>query len=260
MMNRPLRPVGEVRRKALLKIMGEPAILRLDDELAKTRTRLLVLSTLSIGIVVFDLHIKEGSSLLGLQIANLTDNTVRIGLAIVTAYLLVHFLWGAWDGLREWRLRLTGTRHTADTLGGYGGMNSDGDLPADPRHSTLYNWWKEHAEERSDIHYAFLALAEEVRLHRPSSVRPDGHVDQTVGKLNEVRRVLGQFKETILDSPRTTEALKRYDAWHLSLVRSENLRWIIFDFAVPVIIGLGALALLMPPMWEPTKRALQCFT
>jgi DNA-binding transcriptional ArsR family regulator len=253
-------PVGENRVKALLKIMGEPVVLRLDDELAKTRTRLLVVSTLSIGIVVADLRIKEGSTLLGLQIANLTDSTVRVALAIVTAYLLVHFFWGALDGLREWRLRLTGTRYTADTIGSWDGYNRDGDLSTEPRHSTLYNWWKEQAEGRSEIDRTFAELVAEVRLKRPGPGQPADYVEQTVQKLNDVERVLKEFKESVLESPRIMESLKRYDAWHRSLVRSENVRWIIFDFAVPVFVGLGALLLLVPPMWQLTKRALQCVT
>ncbi len=78
-------------------------------------------------------------------------------------------------------------------------------------------------------------------------------------KLNNVERALKQFRESVLDSPRIAESLKRYDAWHLRLARSENLRWIIFDFLVPLSLGLVALILLRSAVWELAKRGWQYF-
>jgi hypothetical protein len=263
------KQVYEDRQRALLKILGEPVVLRLDDELAKTRFRLLVVASLSVAIVAADLHIRPGSTLLGLQIDNLTDRVVRIGLAIVVGYFFVHFLWGAVDGFREWRLRLTGSRYSP-IVGIWDGANDDGDQPIDPRNSTLYGWWRERAEAmQGRLDKSIREFEKRIPAYYPPA---RGGLDMTY--LNHPsesawapwRQAIGELKESIdllrraMESPRIEESLERYERWHISFVRSENFRWIIFDFAVPIALGVFALAMLLTPAWQVAKSALRCFS
>ena len=92
----------------------------------------------------------------GFSLSGLTDQLVRRGLAIWIMHLLAHFAWMAWEGLAEWRLRLTGTRVIAVTVGTF--ASEEADYPTDPRHSTLANWSPDRGRCRTLVLGAWCTL------------------------------------------------------------------------------------------------------
>lgn len=243
--------------KAIAKVLGEPVAISLDSELAKTRLRLLVVSSLSLAIVYFDLHIGAHSTILGLRIENLSDEVVRTILTVALVYLYAHFLWGAMDGLREWKLRLTGLRYLRPTHSrrslseGWEGA-PDAEHPTDPRQSTLYNWWKEWADSQerhkfSEHSATFLKLAQQLRSDQP-------HLDPGFGSYALNLSMNMQSLSETMASPRILESLRRFDNSFRHFQSWQNWRWLIFDFLAPVIAGGTALILLL---WPFLKWAIQ---
>ncbi len=129
--------------QAMQKVLGEPVAAGLSDRAWKVRTQLMAVSVVAITLVAFGLHVDRQATVFGFSLSGLTDALVRRGLGIWIAYLVVHFVWMGWESFAEWRLRLTGTRVAAVTVGTFAAEG--GDYPGDPRQSTLANWWRQEA-------------------------------------------------------------------------------------------------------------------
>src|SRR5690242_8280755 len=95
--------------KAVEKILGEPAAAEFSDAVWRIRNHLMIASVIAIAVVLGDLHIDPGSTIVGLKFSGLNDRVLRGALLLVESYLLIHFLWAAFDGVLAWRLRVTGT-------------------------------------------------------------------------------------------------------------------------------------------------------
>src|SRR5206468_22569 len=95
------------------------------------------------------LRVNREATLFGFSLSGLTDQLVRQGLGIWIVYLVAHFGWMAWEGFAEWRLRLTGTRVAAVTVGTF--ASEEADYPTDPRQSTLANWWRGQAKRIGNL-------------------------------------------------------------------------------------------------------------
>src|SRR5882762_4780246 len=94
------------------KLMGSPILPEPSEELSRTRFRVLLVGSLALATGIFNLHIESASTILGLKIGNLTDDVVRVVIAAILIYLLIHFIWMVIDSWTEWRLRLTGYERT----------------------------------------------------------------------------------------------------------------------------------------------------
>jgi hypothetical protein len=143
--------------EAVQKVLGEPIAVGLTDRAWRSRTQLLVVA---IGVVWFKLRVDPMATVFGFSLPGLTDQAVHEALAIAIAYLLLHFVWMAWESFAEWRLRLTGTRVAFVTTGTFASLECD--YPGDPRQSTLANWWREHAFRLGDLTARVQALSDQV--------------------------------------------------------------------------------------------------
>jgi hypothetical protein len=260
----------EAKSKAVQKVLGEPFYGEVIPEVAKTRFRLLTVSFVSIVIVSADLRIGTGSTVLGLNIANLSDAVVRYSLLVTVAYLLAHFFWAAWDSFVEWRLRLTGTRVVYVTGAKLG--SEDGDYPDDPRQSTLYSWWLQKCVAINSVSRAMTDLQKSReawlddfnRLKADPSYRPEIH-GELGGKLEEIRVAIASLDrsfaqtEAVLSRSRIPVSLGRFDAWFRLLCRSQSIRWLVFDLLTPLAVGIVALGLLSTDAGLWIKSMLNCF-
>jgi len=236
------------------KALGEPVACELSTQGQRLRTNLIVLSVISIAIVLGDLRIGLDSSILGMKIVGLDDALVRNGLFWIVIYLTCHFSWSSWDSFQEWRLRITGTRVAFFTTGKFAGRIED--YPNDPRQSTLYNWWKTEAIKIGHIGNKAKEMDEKLSTCE-EGLKKLIQDPQDSTNLNNALRATAEAREKIsvltnginetkslLDSQRIPASLKRFDRCFHLFLKSQNLRWLLFDLLIPIILGLIAISLL----------------
>lgn len=240
--------------KEVEEALGKSVLCDLSDKAWRVRTNLIVVSVISAAMVLGGLHIKPGSSVLGLQFDGLTDDLVRNILFWVTLYLLLHFLWNSIDNFLEWRLRITGTRLAFVTTAVI--ASDHGDYPSDPRQSTLYSWWKYQANKignithiTSEIEKNLDELNKKLNDDNVKSVNPNitgacvPLLAETRDGIHRLVSAIESVAETV-KSARVPVSLGRFDNWFGLFLRSQNLRWLVIDFLAPIIVAVSALLLL----------------
>jgi hypothetical protein len=263
--------------KAVKDVLGEPVICEFSDNVLKIRNNLIVSSVISIYIVTAALYVDPDSRFLGLKFGGLTDEAVRNGLFFLTLYLLIHFIWSAFDNFLGWRVRITGTRASFVTTAVLG--SEHGDYPKDPRQSTLYTWWLMQAKDIGNIAIVVTQLEEQVQewevlLKNEINARANSQIiwsmvqgtmeasgsddsydaPQTIAKsytaTSKLHKTIADLCQKIERTQNTISAyripvsLKRFDSWFKLLLCSQNLRWLLIEFLLPIILGSWALLLL----------------
>lgn len=250
--------VDDEKIKGVEKVLKEPVAAQFSDQAWRIRTNLIVASTIGFVLSVAGLQIHADSSILGLRFTGLSDFVIRTTLAAVIVYLLLHFLWVAWDGFLEWRLRITGTRSAFQSGSFFAPDHVD--YPVDPRQSTLYNWWTMQqsnignlgkiAEEMQANCHRWESDLEKLRTARANS--PDwqnmGSVIRAIAEVREqaakVARAVEENTKAMTDA-RIPASLRRFDGWFRLFLRSQNLRWFVVEFMAPVLFaGLTLFTLL----------------
>ncbi len=242
-------------------ILGSPVFIGSDERTDKVRGHLIFAATISLFVTVADLHFGSDSSFLGLEITGLTDRVAYIALLFFVGYQLVHYVWCAWDTFLEWRLRITGKRTAFITTARF--ASEEGDYPSDPRQSTLYNWWIESAnkighlqEGVTEINDALQRVERSLDGVRDSSLDPNSVTvirSQLSPLQNTVQRLAQAFeacKQTIA-SARIPASLKRFDNWFKLFLSSQNLRWLIFNLLIPILLSVAAMILLAAKIRSP---------
>lgn len=242
----PPAALPEDEIKGWEKLMDSPVLPEPSEELSKTRFRLLVASSLSIGIGLWKLSIGTGSTILGLRIENLTDEFVRVGLLAILLYLLTHFVWSATDAFVEWRLRLTGYERAFSL--GQPGSSVEREHPKTPRQATLYSWWASEAKRIGDLastaNKVEAAIAEWSKTNSIQEVKIS-ELRQQVSNLSENIRHVG----TVARHPQLHASLNRFDRWFQYFAISQNYRWFAFDFALPIAVGIAGVVSLTRAWW-----------
>ncbi|MHC4337552.1 MAG: hypothetical protein ACYSTG_06330 [Planctomycetota bacterium] len=244
----------EDKIKAVQKVLGEPVMCEFDAKTQKIRTMLFLLSVVSIAYGIGGLQIEEGSSILGLKFTGLSDDLFRYLLLGAVAYLALHFLWCSVDNFLEWKLRITGTRVAFVTTGTYASEHAD--YPNDPRQSTLYNWWQGQARSIGDtdkrideISATFEKINKEIE-----GVRDKGetlNINNVIQSLthvrNEIVNLRGKVEEIqkTLNADRVPASLDRFDSWFRIFLKSQNIRWLLIEFGLPVSLSGYAIYLLL---------------
>lgn len=240
--------------KAVQKVLGEPVICEFDAKTQKIRTMLFLLSIISIAYLLGGLKIEAASSFLGLKFSGLDDQLFRYMLLGAVAYLAMHFVWCAADSFMEWRLRITGTKVAFVTTGTFASEHAD--YPNDPRQSTLHNWWKGQAnsingidEKIEDINTTFEAINSEIeRIQDEGQTLNINNVIQSLSHIrNEVANLRGKVEEVkkTLDANRVPASLERFDGWFKIFLKSQNVRWLLIEFLLPISLGIWAVYLLI---------------
>lgn len=181
----------------------------------------------------------------GVQLQGLSNEVIGWCLLWVVLYLWIHFVWLASDALQEWRLRQTGTRVTTASAARWGTSNEDS--PGDPRQSTLYTWWREQAKHLGHSK----KLADDARAVISPWIEqglPGEIDDQIKARLltlaTNIAVLDGTIKHavTVLESHRPAVSLARFDAAYRRFARSQNLRWVMIEFGLPLVVGAAGLA------------------
>ena len=195
------------------------------------------------------------SPVFGFHLENLNDAILGRVIAAVVVYMLTHFLWYVIDGFSGWRIRVTGTRLSFITAGTWG--SDDLDYPNDPRQSTLYNWWRLKRTAIGNLHSRLPTIEtslEDLKARLTELQAPPSVVENSTNVLNglgEVQKAFIELKHAIEivhaqdTSPRMVASLRRFDRWYGFWLRSQNLRWIVLDVGLPLLLGVLALVLLV---------------
>lgn len=243
----------ETEIKKAQKALGEPLMPEFTDYMRRVRTLLIVVSLISIAVVIGGLAIDPASSVLGVKFKGLSDELIRKGLLIANAYLLIHFLWGGFDSWLEWGVRLTGSRVAFVTTGKFASEHCD--YPSDPRQSTLYNWWKDDASGISSLTEPLETtkqkLAEWEKRVEESILNNNPNLMSVVQSFREVQTNINDVKKKIenvektLTAVRIPASLERFDNRFKLMLRSQNIRWLVLELALPLLLGCWAVWLLI---------------
>lgn len=227
------------------KVLREPVFIELSDYARKVKNSLVFSSTLGIGLSFTSILVSKDSTILGIRLENFSHKHVQILLLLLIIYFGIHYIWVALDNFIEWRLRITGTKTTFSTGASYGAV--DADYPIDPRQSTLYNWWYSQQKELTSLNNATrkIKLLEESLLE-VSEQYPENTIDIQgyLLELNENLRIYNENSrhiERVVNSDRITVSLRRFDNWYKLFIQSQNVRWFVFDFSLPIALSLLAI-------------------
>lgn len=244
------RKADDENYKAVVKIMGQPVGFDLSDAAIKVKNLLLTVSIFLLCLVIGDIKVTGAVRFLGVNLEGFTGFKMIFGLSAAVAWVLIHYLWYAWEVFGEWRLRITGMRVARQKGSTQGYLEAD--HPEDPRQSTLYNWWVEQQYWPPRIEATIKKLetaAEQIKEQIDSSSIENFelHVGlQSVAELNTVVGALRQTQEKIIEfgsNSRIEYSLRRFDNWFWRVVNSQNMRVLIIDILFP--LGVSAWALIV---------------
>lgn len=145
----------------------------------------------------------------------------------------------------EWRLRITGTRLEYITAAKMAG--EEGDYPNNPRQSSLYNWGRDKTLPKGIRRTIDQVEKTVARVKVNSSVPPPNHLSTELSTLASNIQALNSEVVKLdksINGLRLKVSLRRFDGWFQLFLRSQNLRWFIVEFLLPVLLGLYALFLL----------------
>ena len=239
---------------AVAKVLGEPFMLEFTEPVRKMRTHLMIGSAVGLAFVFMGLKVSQSNTVLGLQFEGLTEKKMLLGLVLFNAYLLIHFLWSSADSFLEWRVRLTGARVTHQT--GTMWSHESADYPADPRQSTLHNWWLASAKGMVNVPTTLAKIdtdvtkaMELVSLQLAPNQEPQWVNIQTLNQgiiqqLNAVNSTLHQTSK-VLGDVRIPVSLERFDRTFYLFQKSQTFRWILIEWLTPTVLGTLAISLLI---------------
>lgn len=238
---------GENLENAMAKYLGEPFMSEFTESVRKMRTHLLIGAVIAIAAVFMDLTINPDSPVFGVQFKGLSERKILIGLFLINLYLLVHFFWSSLDSYREWEIRLTGYEN-ADVLD-VPFYNDQTDFAKDPRQSTLYNWWLKSARQIQPLDEMMRNLIENIDSMIASGTQifdpPRGsNFNAEMGKVRSELDKIDKAMETVnttLTNSRLVSSLALFDTRFRHFHASQNLRWILIEWLLPIGIGLLAL-------------------
>jgi len=238
---------------ALDKVLGSPVDFESSDEAKKIKRNLLIISVIVIALILGEITASDKISLFGVSLEGVTPQKLMSGLGAFLIYNFLHYLWFCFDLFGEWSIRVTGTRSAFITAGMF--ASKDCDYPSDPKQSTLYNWWRSErhglykVERRIEDAEEIANYLDEIRQRSPQKAFGDFRIDSHLGdqalikEINSIRSDLQELRK-LLEAPRVTVSLRRFDQRFQLLLRSQSLRVLISELIFPNLLAAYAFLLL----------------
>jgi len=235
------------------EILANPIFIISDDSALKIKTHLMVLSFIALFLTLGGVHVDQGSTFFGFKFTGLTEQAIKLGLFIIITYMVIHFIWMSYDALQEWEIRTTGTKKAfAPVIRHDIEENFRPSMPSDPRQSTLYFWWTTQAGRIGDLSSTLQDCREKIG-QIPEEIldvlrdRHDSKLDRIRLELHDIRDQLTGLEGSVkialktYESSQVNDSLKIFDRrFHMFLI-SQNIRWLVVDFIIPVILAGFAL-------------------
>lgn len=210
------------------EVLLKPHIESLDTYSQRIRRNLIVASIIAyIFTTASNGMDASNSSFAGIQFSNLKPEYIQMLLGLTLLYLLVHFIWASFDHLKENKLRLTGIVIPIAQDGFYHGGDHDLHPNTDQeRNSSIFSWW---VGEKKKID-GYEKIVAQIR-HK---IEEDKYEDS----LSMIQRDLDAIKHR---SSYIVEALGRFERGFWRYQKSQLLRWLLLEIALPVVMGLAAI-------------------
>lgn len=240
--------------KDVEKSLGEPVTAEFSDYVRRLRGNLVFISFISISLIIGGLEIDPTSSILGLKFKGLDNSSLMLGLAILNTYMLFHFLWCSFDAFQEWGMRVTGTRLSFITTARL--SSEHGDYPSDPRQTSLYHWWKDQANKIGSLSEPIIEINSKLEVWEkkvkealesqgnPNAVNVCMAINRVSTDITKLKSSIETVSKTI-ESTRIPASLERFDNRFQLFLRSQNLRWLVLELGLPIIMGLTSVFLLL---------------
>ncbi len=230
--------ISKERREKVERVLGEPFLDEFSENTYRIRRNLIAAGGIAIFYKTFELNISEESSFLGIKLDGLTYDKTDLIALVVISYLLCHFLVSTVTHFGYWRLRLSGMRVRYLTAAEFAGDVEDS--PSDPLQSTLF--W--HLKRKT---FAFKELEKkfgEIDTKLDDILKDGRECDQYNEVLTQVSKKLKSISETFEGLDRTIVSLSRFDACFSNFQFIQISRWILVEWAFPLVVGGYALLLL----------------
>lgn len=238
------------------KVLGEPYPLQLSEYEERVRRNLLLYSVVSISACMLGAVSVNEPVLFGvIKLPRFSSEVIYAGLLMLVFYELLNYGLMLWNSFSYWRVRLTGSRlRPSRSTGGpwsTGGEEFE-DVDGEEKNSTIYIWMFERANSAESILNALnersIQLDEIcVSLKRQQDMEGClGRLEVQVNMMNDSLKAI----DNILSSARLSESFNRYDRWFYYMVKTQSVRWLVLDCAIPLLLGLIAFSLLCISMGD----------
>lgn len=237
------------------KVLKEPVQVEFSDSVKKIRNNLMMVSFISLFVTIGELSIRPDSKFFGLGFDGLDHALIFKGLLIILIYLLIHFIWSAYDALQEWEIRVTGTNgafYPADPMDINDSIHPD--YPTDARNSTFYYWCTTQASKignlKPDLDSAISKIesieksVHEMREEKYELSRSDANISLQVQPIKiDIESTTKRIEriEKVLESNQLIESMRTFDRRFKFFLKSQNIRWFMIDFSTPVLLASSAI-------------------
>ncbi len=238
------------------KVLGEPYPLQLSEYEERVRRNLLLYSVVSISACMLGAVSVNEPVLFGvIKLPRFSSEVIYAGLLMLVFYELLNYGLMLWNSFSYWRVRLTGSRlRPSRSTGGpwsTGGEEFE-DVDGEEKNSTIYIWMFERAYSAESILNALNERS--IQLDEICvSLKRQQDMEGCLGRLEvQVKMMNDSLKaiDNILSSARLSESFNRYDRWFYYMIKTQSVRWLVLDCAIPLLLGLIAFSLLCISMGD----------
>lgn len=236
------------RDENLRYVVENPVFVEMPDYVRKIRNNLILISVIGLAVEVGGLGVVTGNeraaTFAGVSLTGLTDYKISVALFLVTLYQAIHFIWCSIDGWREWRIRCSGI-----ALAFVQSKKSTSPMP--PYKSLML--WLTGQVDRAEILSAEVEVLQKkldsiAMLDDEARAAVSRHVSgadyvQPLTELMVKKFELARSGLSFAADGTLHDAINAYEQFHLRFLNSQNKRWLLFEFLMPV--GLAALALIL---------------
>jgi hypothetical protein len=237
------------------KVLKEPVQVEFSDSVKKIRNNLMMVSFISLFVTIGEVDIRPDSKFFGLGFDGLDNPLIFKGLLIILIYLLIHFIWSAYDTLQEWEIRVTGTNgafYPADRKDINDIVHPD--YPADARNSTFYYWCTTQASKIGNlkkdldsakskiegIENSIHKMRDEKYILSRSDLNISSQVQPIKLDIESTKKTIERI-EKVLESNQLIESMETFDRRFKFFLKSQNIRWFIIDFSAPILLATSAI-------------------
>lgn len=203
------------------KLLSEPMFADMTDNELKIRRNLLIVSFISIFVSVSGIHIDESVVIWGITFKYLTPDKIYFALWLICFYLFLHFSWISIHIGVELTLRARGARNSI----------------------SMYKWWFNEIREVNNLILPTKTVIEHCEKLKAVDVNNKENIDAVLTSSSNIQNYLKRMT-SLAETPFFQNSLKNYDKWYIRFINSQNLRWIIIEIGLPIIMGLVTLVLL----------------
>lgn len=211
------------------EMLLKPNMDTLSSSAQRLKRNVLVSSLISIAICSQEVILGKNFAFAGYKFEGLSLEALHISLLSIVLYLTIDYWFTTKAHLMENRIRLTGFNVAKPSATPNRGNGKYDPITTDERQTSIYSWWSEQINTLE--HYKEVLdkispeLAKESKENQESFLR---NASAAVNQIRERADVIGVLVE-------------RFDESFWKHTRAQYLRFLFFDFLVPILLGLTSI-------------------